>query len=87
MKDVLNDFKKCGRPMTKNELKIKKLEEDLEAEKSTSSNLARRILKAIEYINDNIAVCAFNNKELPHWEFDDNNIQNLIKILKGENNE
>lgn len=47
----------------------------------------RRINKALKYINDNIAVCAFNNKELPHWEFDDNNIQNLIKILEGEDNE
>lgn len=27
MKDVLNDFKSCGRPMNKNELKIKQLEE------------------------------------------------------------
>ena len=49
--------------------------------------LERRINKAIEYIEDNVAVCAFGNKELPHWEFDDNNIQDLLNILKGENND
>ena len=43
--------------------------------------------KAIEYINDNIAVCAFGNKELPHWEFDDYNIQDLLEILGDKENE
>lgn len=43
-----------------------------------------RIDKAIEYIKDNVAVYAFRNEELPHWDFDDNNIQDLLKILKGE---
>lgn len=45
--------------------------------------LQERINKAIEYIKDNVAVYAFGNEELPHWEFDDNNIQDLLKILKG----
>lgn len=39
--------------------------------------------KAIEYIEKNVAVYAFGNKELPHWEFDDNNIQDLLNILTG----
>jgi hypothetical protein len=46
--------------------------------------LKSRINKAIEYINENVAVCAFGNKELPHWEFNDNNIFELLNILKGE---
>jgi len=76
MKDVLNDFKSCCRPMTKNEIKIKQLEEDLEAEKSISSNLARRILKAIKLLEEDY--------------FEDgsgNNVEEVIKILKGEENE
>lgn len=46
--------------------------------------LCNRIGKAIKYIEENVAVCAFGNKELPHWEFNDDNIQDLLKILKGE---
>ena len=44
--------------------------------------------KAIEYINDNVAVYAFNNKDLPHWEFNDDDIKELLEILRGkdENN-
>lgn len=49
-----------------------------------NEELKERIKKAIEYIKDNVAVYAFGNEELPHWEFDDNNIQDLLKILKGE---
>ena len=46
-------------------------------------NLQQRIDKTIEYIKDNVAVYAFNNKELPHWEFNDNNMQDLLNILRG----
>ena len=30
--------------------------------------------EAINYINKEVAVYAFNNKNLPHWEFNDENI-------------
>lgn len=53
--------------------KIEQLEEDLEAEKSTSSNLARRINKAIEYLeNTDLGILEF-------WK--------VKEILKGEENE
>lgn len=42
-----------------------------------------RCEKAIEYINENVSVYAFNSKELPHWEFDDDNINNLLDILQN----
>lgn len=41
-----------------------------------------RISDAIEYINDNVSVYAFNNKDLPHWEFNDDEIKILLRILK-----
>ena len=44
--------------------------------------LHNKIDKAIEYIDDNAAVYAFNNKDLPHWEFNDDEIKILLKILK-----
>jgi hypothetical protein len=43
--------------------------------------------KAIEYIDDNVAVYAFNNKDLPHWEFNADDIEMLLEILKGNNEE
>ena len=51
-------------------------------------SLEININKAIEYINDNVAVYAFNNKDLPHWEFNDDDIKELLEILRGkdENN-
>ena len=36
-----------------------------------------------EFINENVAVYAFNNKDLPHWEFNDDDIEELLEILKG----
>jgi chromosome segregation ATPase len=62
--------------------KIDKLEEDLDAEKSISSNLARRIVKAIEYINENkegTDCCGEIYIDLGEIE-----IVELLKILKGE---
>jgi hypothetical protein len=82
MKDVLNDFKSCGRPMTKNEIKIKQLEEDLEAEKSISSNLARRILKAIKYLKLKVDIPK-NHLEEAIRDIE----EDLLKILEGEENE
>jgi len=53
-------------------LKIEQLQEDLDAEKSTSSNLARIIVKAIEYIgNGNLGIPRKTREK-------------FIKILKGE---
>ena len=53
-----------------------------------NQQLKERINKAIEYINDNVAVYAFNNKEYPHWEFnDDDDMKELLEILKGDSNE
>ena len=49
-----------------------------------NSELKQRIDKAIEYIEENVAVYGFNNKDLPHWEFNDDNVMELLKILKGE---
>ena len=44
-----------------------------------------------EYINDNVAVYSFNNLDLPHWEFNDEDIRTLLQILdkvkEDENNE
>jgi hypothetical protein len=51
------------------------------------NELQQRINKAIEYINDNVAVYAFNNKKLPHWEFNDDDMEGLLEILKGDSNE
>ena len=64
--------------------KLKKSDELVEFNVETTSVLTKRINKAIEYIENNIAVYGFGNKALPHWEFDDNKIQDLLKILKGE---
>lgn len=38
-----------------------------------------------EYINDNVMVYAFNNKKFPHWEFNDDNINDILEILDKEN--
>lgn len=43
-----------------------------------------RIEKAIKYINENVAVYAFNDKNYPHWEFNDDNIKDLLNILQGD---
>ena len=50
------------------------------------------IIKEVrEYIEDNVVVYAFNNKDLPHWEFNDDNVKELLEILdkinKEKNNE
>ena len=82
MKDVLNDFKVCGRPMTKNELKIKELEEKLECEKSTSLELARRIIKIIEMFNGETLNKYYHGMS---YEFEiDEFKEDILKILKGE---
>ena len=42
----------------------------------------RQVLDEIrEYINDNVAVYAFNNPDLPHWEFNDDDIEQILQIL------
>lgn len=38
-----------------------------------------------EYINDNVMVYAFNDKKFPHWDFNDDNINDILKILDKEN--
>ena len=47
------------------------------------------IIKEVrEYIKDNVVVYAFNNKDLPHWEFNDDNVKELLEILdKGSDKE
>ena len=60
------------------------LVKDDEEQQKTIIRLGTIIDKAIEYIEEHVAVCGFGNKALPHWEFDDDNIQDLLKILKGE---
>lgn len=60
-----------------------RLKEELELEKSISSNLARNILKAIEYIQNmpyaEIPDDYENNHKMVEWNSND-----LLKILKGE---
>lgn len=63
---------------------IKRLLDELDTADAAYKDLYIRNRKAIEYINENVAVYAFGNKELPSWEFNDNNIFELLKILKGE---
>ena len=45
------------------------------------------IKEAREYIKDNVVVYAFNNKDLPHWEFNDDNVKELLEILDKINKE
>lgn len=45
--------------------------------------LQGRLCKLKEYIKEKVAVYGFGNKALPHWEFDDDNIQDLLKIIDG----
>ena len=47
------------------------------------------IIKEVrEYIKDNVVVYAFNNKDLPHWELNDDNVKELLEILdKGSDKE
>ena len=59
------------------------LEEDLDLEKSISSNLAQKILKAIEYIEEHSL--NFNGECEIDLEVEE--CKDLIKILKGEENE
>lgn len=69
-----------------------RLKEDLEAEKSTSSNLAKRILKALKLIEKNIEL---NNNFLSNTEVqliyildlirNENDVLNCLKeMLEGE---
>ena len=71
-KDMLNQFKK----------QFERLEEELEAEKSTSSNLSRRILKAIKYLKLKVDIPKNHLEEAIKDREED-----LLKILKGEENE
>jgi hypothetical protein len=62
-----------------------KLEEDLDAEKSINSYLSRRILKAIEYIESyNLPKDLGKLSEAP---ISVNELKELLKILKGGENE
>lgn len=72
------------------ERKIEQLQDKLETLNTLNQQnlknkqiLQGRLCKVKQYIKENVAVCAFGNKELPHWEFDDNNIQDLLKIIDG----
>lgn len=58
-------------------------EETILYEREENFDLSCKIDKAIEYINDNVAVYTFNDKDLPHWEFNDDEIKILLKILRG----
>ena len=60
------------------------LKEDFKRHIDRINELTNRIDKAIEYIEDNVSVYAFNNKRLPHWEMNDDEINKLLDILKGE---
>ena len=54
----------------------------LERELDKKENIIKEVR---EYIKDNVVVYAFNNKDLPHWEFNDDNVKELLQILdKGE---
>lgn len=60
---------------------IELLEKENEQLQQELTDYKERNEKAIEYIKDNVAVYAFGNKELPHWEFNDDEIEELIEIL------
>ena len=64
---------------------LKKENEKLNHYKLLYQKVKERNDKAVEYIDDNVAVYAFNNKDLPHWEFNDDDIEMLLEILKGNN--
>lgn len=70
--------------------KIEQLQDELETLNTLNQQnlkykqiLQGRLCKLKEYIKEKVAVCAFGNKELPHWEFNDDNIQDLLKIIDG----
>lgn len=69
-------FEDCNKDLNN---QLDKLEEDLEAEKSTSSNLAKRILKAIKYLELNVDIPKNHLEEVIKDREED-----LLKILKGE---
>ena len=53
--------------------------------KQENERLHSIIKEVREYIKDNVVVYAFNNKDLPHWEFNDDNVKELLEILdKGK---
>ena len=61
-----------------------KVQEDLTIKNRMRKHIYKsRCEKAVEYINENVSVYAFNNKELPHWEFNDDNINYLLNILQN----
>jgi cell division protein FtsB len=62
---------------------IDKLQEELKFEKTICSNQARRILKAIEYIEK---LFILEDDDVT-YEFKNDEIKPLLKILKGEENE
>ena len=62
--------------------RLEELEEDLDAEKSTTSNLAGRILKALQYIKSyNLPEDLGNLSECP---ISVGELNELLKILKGD---
>lgn len=63
-----------------------RLEENVKLRKE-KEDYKSRCEKAIEYLKENVAVYAFNNKKLPHWEFNDDNINDLLNILQGGKDE
>ena len=91
LRSEIIELKEENKRLSKNQRYYKNGVFSLENDKETMSDMIddykSRIDKAIEYIEEHVAVCAFGNKALPHWEFDDDNIQDLLKILKGEYDE
>ena len=71
--------------LEKENKQLKEENEKLNHYKLLYQKVKERNDKAIEYIDDNVAVYAFNNKDLPHWEFNDDDIEMLLEILKGNN--
>lgn len=66
---------------------IEKLMYENENLERHNKQLKYKIKNAKEYIKDRLVEFSFSGKELPHWEFDDTNIVELIEILKGDSNE
>lgn len=80
------NYDKVTKYLEKQNIEQKKQIEEYEKQLEAYENVRK---EAINYINQEVAVYAFNNKNLPHWEFNDENITDLLNILNkvGENNE
>ena len=71
--------------INKKEAMYDNLEVDYRLAQEEIERLNNIIKEVREYVEDNVVVYAFNNKDLPHWEFNDDNVKELLEILdKGE---